>query len=112
MKSFHFALQLTYVLLVISMPSTILADSVPTESYGPVKYEYSWNVYDNPTANNYGQTESRDGGNTVRKVWHYHAIAKENIYQIFYFCVGWFLLCTITRWSHTKSVLYSGRLWR
>ena len=50
------------------MPSTILADSVPTESYGPVKYEYSWNVYDNPTANNYGQTESRDGGNTVRKV--------------------------------------------
>ena len=67
MKLCYFALQLAYVLLVISMPTTILADSVPTESYGPVKYEYSWNVYDNPTANNYGQTESRDGDNTVRK---------------------------------------------
>ena len=65
------------------MPLTLLADSVPTESYGPAKYEYSWNVKDNPTSNNYGQTESRDGENTVRKVLKNNVVQNKIYITIF-----------------------------
>ena len=45
----------------------IMADNVPVlaNKYDPVKYDFTWNVYDSPSANNYGQKESRDGDSTV-----------------------------------------------
>ena len=44
----------------------IMADNVPVANkYEPVKYDFTWNVYDSPTANNYGQREARDGDSTV-----------------------------------------------
>ena len=44
----------------------IMADNIPVANkYEPVKYDFTWNVYDSPTANNYGQREARDGDSTV-----------------------------------------------
>ncbi len=42
----------------------------PQPSYGgnqdaPAQYNFQWSVLDNPSQNNYGQQESRDGSNTV-----------------------------------------------
>lgn len=31
------------------------------ESYGPAKYDFEWMVYDQPSGNDFGQKESRDG---------------------------------------------------
>lgn len=38
---------------------------MPAAYDAPAKYDFTWNVYDQPTNNNYGQKESRDGDNTV-----------------------------------------------
>ena len=43
----------------------IIADTTPETSYGPVNYEYAWNVYDSHTSNNFGQNEARNGENTI-----------------------------------------------
>ena len=54
--------------LVITGPIVvIMADKVQSvaNKYDPVKYDFTWNVYDSPSANNYGQKETRDGDNTV-----------------------------------------------
>jgi hypothetical protein len=53
--------------MCLAMKST--ADSPPRsssyETETAPKYDFSWNVYDTPTNNNYGQKEARDGENTV-----------------------------------------------
>ena len=62
-KILDFFLQAVLTLLVWP----ILLSSTEDISYPstPPKYEYEWQVNDNYSKNNYGQTEERDGSNTV-----------------------------------------------
>ena len=62
-KVLDFFLQAVLTLLVWP----ILLSSTEDISYPstPPKYEYEWQVNDNYSKNNYGQTEERDGSNTV-----------------------------------------------
>ena len=45
--------------------SVIVADEAPSYPSAPAKYDFSWNVYDQSSDNNYGQKETRDGDSTV-----------------------------------------------